>query len=291
MSALRSLCLRAALTTLFASLLPPAQASDSTDTADDMKLPRELLMDGLNARVKPLNFSIPAGTAKWDVKLMRLNDDAFFVNYTIGGGAPFQVQAIICNQTVGGTASTRVDATMLGPTETAGEFYDTNLTYAFYPPDVTPPCMLKFMNASIQNGWVKHDWEEAKRDAYFTTSHERAFRHMVNWVQYLVENRGDGRRAAQFLTVALEHEAEQLRPLAAGSNLEDAVHHLALLEQILPGKVLDQPPPLVPEQTAAVGRFLQLRLRLQQKLAVFIANSATLIQRDQALLRKFGVAQ
>jgi hypothetical protein len=297
MPTLRSPHWRAALISLLLLALPapvlaqaPATAADAD--ADSLKVPRDLLMDALNARIKPLtNFQIPAGTAKWEVRLLRLNDDAFIVDYTIASKPPFQVQAIVCHETLAESKSTRVDATILGPNETADEFYEANLVYAWYPPDLEPPCTVQFMTFSIQNGWVKHDFDNAKRDAYFTTSPERAVRHMANWVGYLAQNRGDRKRAAQFLAAALEHESDELLKLASGSNLEDAVHRLALLEQTLPSTLFDLQLPLTAAQSVQIGRFLQLRLRLRQKLAAFVDNSGALIQRDQALLRRFGVAQ
>ena len=255
--------------------------------ADDLTLPNELLTDGLNARTTPLtNFQIPHHFARWDVKLLRLNEDAFIVNYTVGSAPPFQIQAIICSPTIGGESVTRVDATILGPTETADAFYDANLTFAFYPPDTTPPCMVKFMSDDIRTGWVERD--KVRRDAYLTTSHDRAVRHMANWVQYLAENRDDRDRSAEFLASALKHEADRLRDLASGTDLKEAMEHLVLLERTLPASLFDLQLPLTSDQLGQLKRFLQLRLELQQKLATFSSGSDELIQRDQALLRKLG---
>jgi hypothetical protein len=280
--------LRSALISLLALGLPAPAPAQAPAPANLGTLPEELLIDGLDARLRPLtNFQIPDGSVLSRVTLLKLNRDATIVDYTLASNPPFQVQAIICEETIGRDKQTQVDATILGPTETADEFYDANL--AFYPPNTIPPCMMAGMHASIQNGWVKH--KDGKRDAYLTTSHDRAVRHMANWVQYLAEHRGDRGRAAQFLAVGLAHEADQLRALATGTDLETAMHHLALLEKIIPSSLFDLRLPLGADQSGQVRRFLRLRLQLREKLSSFADDSATLIQRDQTLLRELGSAQ
>jgi len=267
----------------------PVSAQAPPHGSDDLTLSDQVLMDAVNARVKPLSFQVPAGMSQ-EVTILRLNQDAFIFNYAVASMPPFQVQAIVCEETLGGTKSTRTDATILGATETAGEFYDANLTFAYYPPDVTPPCAVGFMLFSERKGWVQHE-DGQQRDARITISPERAVRHLANWVPYLATNRGDRERAAQFLAFALERESDALVKIASDSDAEAAVQRLALLEWIMPSTLFDLKLPLTAAQSAQVGRFLQLRLRLRQKLAAFVDDSAALNLRDQALLRRFGFAQ
>jgi hypothetical protein len=274
---------------ILALMAPLAVDAQATGDDDDLTFPREVLTDAINARVKPLSdFSIPADKTEWKVGILRLTEDAFFFDYVIAAGAPFQVQAILCDRQEGERKTAEVDTTILGPTETAGEFYEANLTYAYFPPDQMPPCMLNGMTASVREGTIRHEWDAAERDAHIATSPERAVRHMANWARYLAKHRNDRRRAAQFFAGALQQESDQLLTLAGGIDLDRTVRHLRVLERILPPELFDLQVPLTAAQAAQASRFLQQRLQLRRKVAAIDDGGAALIQRDQALLLRYG---
>jgi hypothetical protein len=283
----------AAAALLFLGLLAPLSGwPQESGGDDDLKLPRDMLVGALNARVQPIQgFTIPGGNAEWHVGIYRLSQEAFFVDYVIAAGAPFQVQAILCDRTKGGEKSIETDSTILGPTETAGEFFDANLTYAYYPPDVTPPCMLMGMSATIRNGVIRHEWETAERKAYFATAPERVVRHMANWSRYLLDHRKDRRRAAQFFAAAMQREADELAKLAQGGDKEETASRLVLLEEIFPPELFDLELPLTSAQAADASRFLQQRLQLRRRVAATDAGAPTLIKRDQALLARYSAAR
>jgi hypothetical protein len=69
------------------------------------------------------------------------------------------------------------------------------------------------------------------------------------------------------------------------------MHHLNLLEETVPDSVFEPRPRLSAEEIAQVRRFLSLRLKLREKLAIFAGDSPRLIQRDKDLLNMFNSPQ
>jgi hypothetical protein len=257
--------------------------------SDSLKVPREALIAALNARTAPLrDVEIPGGTVTWNVNVYSLGHGNIIMTYALGDTRPFRLQAIICEEVLGGQKSIRFDTTLLGPTETAEQFYDANLTFAMDPKETVPPCMAAGSNYSFKNGWVKREWETDRRDVFLATSHDRVLHHMSNWIRYLAGKANDTNRASHFLAVALQHEADRLYALATGTDLKEAMQHLALLEVTVPDALFDPRPSLSPNETAQVLRFLNLRLSMRQKLAIFADDSARLIQRDKDLLNEFS---
>jgi hypothetical protein len=262
------------------------------DNSDSMKLPREMLVAALNARTAALrDVEIPGGTVRWKIAFYSLGHGNVIVTYVLGDTRPFRLEAIICDEVVFGQKSTRFDTTLLGPTETAEEFYDANLTFAMDPKESVPPCMAEGSDYSVQSGWVKHEWDTDRRDVLLATSHDRVLRHMSNWIRYLAGAGNDPDRASHFLAVGLQHEADRLYALATGTDLKEAMLHLNLLEVTVPDALFDPRPSLSPDETAQVVRFLNLRLSMRQKLAIFADDSARLIQRDKDLLNEFNAPQ
>jgi hypothetical protein len=269
-----------------------AQTPLPGDDTDPLKLPREILVEALNARTTPLtDVQIPVGTVPWNITFFSLGHGYVIITYALGNTRPFRLQAIFCEETLGGQKSTRFDPTILGPTETAEQFYSSNLTFVMGPTESLPPCMAEGSTYSVKNGWVKRDWETERRDVFLTTSHDRVLRHISNWVRYLAGQGNDPDRAFSFLAVGLRHEAEWLYELSTGTDLQAAVHHLNLLEETVPDSVFEPRPRLSAEEIAQVRRFLSLRLKLREKLAIFAGDSPRLIQRDKDLLNMFNSPQ
>jgi hypothetical protein len=249
------------------------------DNSDSMKLPRDMLVAALNARTAPLrDVKIPGGTVTWKITYYSLGHGNVIVTYALGDTRPFRLQAIVCEE-------------VLGPTETAEQFYDANLTFAMDPMESVPPCTAAGSDYSVQSGWVKHAWDTDRRDVFLATSHDRVLRHMSNWIRYHADAGNDPGRAAHFLAVGLQHEADRLYALATGTDLKEAMQHLDLLEVTVPDALFDPRPSLSPDETAQVVRFLKLRLSTRQKLAIFADDSARLIQRDKDLLNEFNASQ
>jgi hypothetical protein len=267
-----------------------AQQPSAAQGADDATLSRDLLMAALNVRSAPVTkFQVPAGQSHWAVSLAQPSDDIIVARYAIQSLPAFYVQAFFCGRedTDPAEPAIRIDATTLGSTETAREFYDANLVFFLYPPNLQPPCVLAHMRWTSQSGEVQQSWNPEKRHAAVITGHDRAIRHMGEWVAYFFHARSDPNRAAQFFATALVLEGEHLRTLVESDDLQDQVDHLSYLDRAFPIELFDLPLPLTKEQMQQVHGFLDTRLRMRQRLGPFITASPALIERDRSLLRKY----
>lgn len=257
----------------------PHQASQSTLPGFDEMV--NLLQLALHTRIVPVtNFRASKGT--WHISALKLSGDTLIGTYSPTPQLTFHVQSIHCTDKYLGE---RDDATILGPTETAAEFYEANVQFATYRPDDFSPCLLSGMASEMQTGTVTH--ETTTENADIVTSHGRAMRHLVNWLRFLNLQNDNPGRAANFFVTILDLEKAELLRLESSDDYERTRGELALFETLFPSSEFFLGASLSGENKGHARDFLTTRIRIRKKLSVFLPEASQSIKRDEALLANF----
>lgn len=244
----------------------------------------ELLRYAVRSRLAEItNFKTPDAQVTWRVTSQHITKDVLIAGYSPSPNLVFHVQAIQCHD----LGKDLIDATILGPTETAADFYDANVQFVFYPPDDYLPCMAPDMKITRQQGNVRHEPETSWTKASIYSSHDRAIRQVYNWFLFLAGQRDDPKRTADFFVTILDKEKAELLRLESTGDHSETAGELNFFETLFPSSTFDGNVPLDQQGRARVRDFLTTRIRIRTKLGVFLPGASERIQRDEALLQKF----
>ncbi len=271
-------------------LLPP-KSQWPAEVADHFGYSADVLIAALARRAASItNFEFPRLNAGWDISILRLDESTFIMSYTPPAAAKFYVQAILCtkeDKLFAKQDDALMDATILGPTETASDFYDANLNFLMTNSDhQATDYVLCGGEAHLMGAISSRTTEIPGTDFY--TSEDRAIRHLCAWIEYFESEKGENaQRAAEFLVTALDKEKAHLLALDSDKKYSDLPHALDLFDQQFPHDGFDWALSLGPEAKAHVRAFLETTIRIRAKLKPFVPSAEARISKDQALLAMF----
>jgi len=261
---------------LSALFLCCATAVAQQNSSDRLDMAFDLLRAALGARIAPLGFDVPRENIQWDVITKRLNDDAFIFTFRPEHGAEFQLQATLCEVDKTDVWS---DATLLGPKETANEFYENNLKYLLLLKDSDyvrcgAPGTLWSQVGHINDG----------RRVY--SSEDRLLKHMSNWMFFLADKQSP-QRAVDFMRAIIVKQREALMEADRKQDYERVATRIQLFDDEFPFRTFEESA-FAPEDYKMVRDWLQFTLAERKKLKVLAPALARNIGRDEALLGIFA---
>lgn len=206
----------------------------------------------------------------WSFVLYKATDDSVVVTYTLAPDYKFYVQAILCDL----DNDTKIpDATFLGVAEKASTFYNANLRYLAEDSVVSAKCQPVHAVVQIEPGTPP-----------VYRSHERALRHMCNYLRFFAHDR-DTSRVVDFLTFILAKQREVLIDADSEGDLSRAKTALDLFDRFFPYEIFDGRPALTPADLAISRAFFETALLYRRKLNALSPETAARIPKDEALLR------
>jgi hypothetical protein len=270
-------------------LLPP-KSQWPAQVADHFGYSGDVLVLALARRAAPItNFEFPQVNAGWDLSILRQDDDTFINSYRPPAGFTFYVQAILCSKEdkLFSKEGALIDASILGPTETATDFYDANVNFLMTTSDHAVTNYVMCGGEAHLLGTISSRTTEIPGTDYFT-SEDRAIRHLCAWMEYFSsEKHKNPRRAADFLVTALDKEKAHLLALDSGKSYSELSTALDLFDKQFPADGFDQALSLSPEAKAHVRAYLETTIRIRGKLKPFIPSAEARISIDQARLAMF----
>lgn len=297
---------------LFQARQSPASQAGTAPNGDEQKQMLELtvqlmkLASGL--RATPITEpEIPTEEVhgQWSMKYFELTGDTLVVKYVLEPQYKFYIQATQCRSE--GKAPEFLDATILGPHETAATFYDANLKFVGPPKSELLSCQRvgvetrtvipnrgTIRTLSLGSGQVDVAIAKAggpsSAESPVTTvvseSRERVLSHMCNWLAFFAKQEGDARKSADFLITILDKYEAVLLDTDAEGDLKHLSYKVDLFDATFPFFVLESNFSMSDKARVQASEFLQVLLRMRKKLRVVAPKSAENIARDEALLQR-----
>jgi hypothetical protein len=270
--------------------LPP-KSQWPAELADHFGASADVLIAALARRAASItNFEFPRVNAGWGIVIYELDESTYIMTYTPPAAPEFYVQAILCTKEeklFSKQDDVLIDATLLGPTETASDFYDANLNFLMSNSDhQATDYVLCGGEAHLMGAISSRTTEIPGIDFY--TSEDRAIRHLCAWIEYFESEKGKNpQRAAEFLVTALDKEKAHLLALDSDEKYSELPRALDLFDKQFPADGFDRALSLSPEAKAHVRAFLETTIRIRAKLKPFIPSAEARIAKDQALLAIF----
>jgi hypothetical protein len=254
----------------------PAQLADHFGYAGDV------LIAALARRANSItDFQFPQLNTGWSLSLMRMDEDTFILSYTPPSGITFYIQALICSK------KGLVDSTILGPTETASDFYNANVHFLLSNSGDDSMNYVMCGGETHLMGKISSGTTSIPGVEY-VTSEDRAIRHLSGWLQYFTsEKRNNPQRAADFLVTALDKEKAHLLELESDKSYSELADALNLFDQQFPADGFDRAPSLNADAKAHVRSYFETTIRIREKLKPLIPNADARISKDEALLATF----
>jgi hypothetical protein len=262
--------------------LPP-KSQWPAELVDHFGYAGDVLVSALARRVGSItNFQFPQVTVAWNFSILRMDEDTFIMSYTPPSGLTFYVQALVCSK-----KDALIDSTILGPTETASDFYDANLNFLLSNSDDDSSNYVTCGGEAHLLGAISSQTTEIPGTDY-VTSQDRAIRHLCGWVQYFTSEKGKNpQRAADFLVTALDKEKAHLLALESDKSYSELVGALSLFDKQFPADGFDRALLVEPDAKAHVRSYFETTIRIRGKLKPFIPNAEARISKDGALLAMF----
>jgi hypothetical protein len=251
--------------------------------ADHFGVTGDVLILGLARRAADIaNFQLPQVNTGWDLSILRLYGDTFIMTYKPPAGFTFYVQAVLCSK-----KQATIDASILGPTEKARDFYDANVNFLATTSGSDLTNYVECGGEAHLLGTLSEVGTEIPGTKYIT-SEDRAILHLCGWIRYFSSKNGKNtQRAADFLVTALDKEKEHLLALESKKSYSELADTLDLFDKQFPSDGFDQALLLSSEAKAHVRSYLETTIRIRGKLKPFIADAQTRISKDQTLLAMF----
>jgi hypothetical protein len=265
------------LTALVAALLSgslPCLAQGKVPVADEPNLLQQTLGKAIAARVKP-HPELKPFQGRFEVYVVKVSDDGLVMRLQApNNGGVFHLHSLVCDH---GAMPDRVsDAVILGPLESARQFYDDNLSTTLIPSADSD------LLRCVREGW------RLTTTGGVTKSRTRILSHMDGLLRYFLQYKPDPRRGADLLQVAAAGWREELQALNESKDLNSLSRGLHLIDGDFPFELLERA--RLDDVTRAASReLLNTTLFLRRKLSAFDEKAGAYIERDEALLARLGV--
>jgi hypothetical protein len=263
-------------------LLPP-KSEWPAELTEHFGITGDVLVDSLQRRAASIkDFQFPLVNVGWSTKIMRLDESTFIFTYSPSEGLEFQVQGIECTK-----KEVFIDYTILGPTESAADFYEANVNFLISKSNGD---LLNFVECSgdtnLLGGFTSRSTDIPGME--FDTSEDRVMRHLCAWLHYFQSDKGKNpQRAADFLVTLLDKKKARLLALESEKNYQDVVDSLDLFDKQFPVGGFDRSLPLDVDARARIRSYFETTIRLCGKLKPFMPDADTRISKDEALLATF----
>lgn len=260
-------------TTLFAGGAA-CLAQGKPTAVDGPDLIQEVLDKAIAARVKPHPELKPFhGEWQGSVSVVTVSDRDFVLRMQLpNNSGVFHFHFIICKPD-DATPAWVSDAVILGPLESAPQFYDDNLSTSLYTGSKFARCQTKGSEYTTVDG--------------ITESRTRILSHLGGLLRYFLQYKPNPRRGADLLKVAAIGWRQELHARDERRDLRDVSLGLHLIDRAFPFDLLDRTP-LDPATRAASRELLTTTLFLRRKLSAVDEKAGAFIKRDEELLVQLG---
>lgn len=238
----------------------------------------QILRNAMNSRVAQLGFDIPREQMDWKVNISKVAEKAAILSFHPERGVDFSVQISLCKLEAEALIT---DATILGPKETAAEFYRDNLSFLLFVPEITYvrclPGGVHLETRNLTDGRILH------------TSDERLLIGMSGWLAFLARSQDAG-RMLDFLRAIISRQRDAIIDADRSKNYGDVAWRIKLLDQSFPFSILDGSE-FAPADREAIHDWLATTLTERNKLKVLEPELAANISRDEKLLARFSLTR
>lgn len=287
----------------------PASRAGTTPRDNEQKqmleLTQQLMKLANGLRATPIaEAGIPTEEVhgQWNMNYLVLTNDVLVVTYVLEPRYKFYVQGIQCR--LKEKEAGFLDATILGPEETAATFYSANLKFV-------DPQNVDFVTCqragveiytvvrdriirTISLGGGQVDVATAKATSpssvessvKISESRERVLGHMCNWLAFFAKQDEDARKRKDFLITILDRYEAVFLDTEGKGDLKLLSYKVDLFDTLFPFFVLESNPSLSDEERVKVRQFFQVLVRIRKELRVVAPTSAQNIARDEALMQR-----